>query len=56
MDASVVASIERLATAGRANDCTGSRGQIRIRQTFRASGQASGLGDVVLRAKYLFCR
>ena len=53
MDASVVARIERLATA--AEPAThGFEGPDPDRQTFRASGQASGLGDVVLRAKYLF--
>ncbi len=52
MDASVVASIERLATAA---EPTTHRfeGPDPDQQTFRASGQASGLGDVVLRAKYL---
>lgn len=51
MDASVLATVERLATAAEP-EIHAFPGANPDQRTFHASGSASGLGDIVVRAKY----
>jgi hypothetical protein len=52
MDASVVASIQRLATAGNSLIHTFVAGQDVPRTTIASSGSATGIGDIEVRTKY----
>ncbi len=54
MDASVLATIQRLATANNPNIHSFVAGQNVPQQTFASSGSATGLGDIELRTKYRF--
>jgi hypothetical protein len=52
MDATVLATIQRLATANNPNIHTFQSGADVTTQTFTSSGSASGIGDIELRTKY----
>jgi hypothetical protein len=52
MDASVLATIQRLATAANPNIHSFVAGQNVSQQTFASSGSATGLGDIELRSKF----
>ena len=55
LDATMVATILRLATSGNAQIHTFEAGNAAATErTFSASGSATGLGDIVLRSKYRF--
>jgi hypothetical protein len=54
LDATVNATIIRLATAQTPNVHTFTQGQDQTRAVFSDSGSATGIGDLVLRTKYLF--
>jgi hypothetical protein len=53
IDATVNASIIRLSTAGNPTVHTFTQGQDEIHQTFSDSGSATGIGDIVIRSKYV---
>ena len=55
MDASIRARIERLATAANP-DTHKFDGENPDERTFTSSGSATGIGDIVVRAKYNFLR
>jgi hypothetical protein len=52
LDATVNATIIRLATANQPNVHTFVQGQDQPRATFRQAGSATGIGDIVVRSKY----
>jgi hypothetical protein len=52
MDATVLATIRRLATAANPNIHTFVAGQDVSQSTFQSSGSATGIGDIELRTKY----